>query len=179
MKIQKFNEKFLIEVETYLEDFNNSVGYSILDWIETVSSNTKLKEYKNVNWDNLNSIKKIPKLIEDKNFKYYNKFLNILNSIKELENKITLLDKQKEKLEEEVTNEVMYKFQEELLEKDIDGFYKLFLEHLIEESTKNNYEFEIFDDIHPSIYKKYKNVINKISQVEELKIKRNLIKYNV
>ncbi len=182
MKVQKFNESISSEIEEYIENFEGSVDYSILDWIESVSKKfTKLKEYSYIDYDNENSIKKLPAIIKDKRFKNYNKFLTVFNEIKQLEKKLEILDAQKNKLIKEVNSEVMYNFQSDLLEKDIDGFYKLFLEDTIESSVENDYEYEIFDDIHPSIYanKKYKNIIDNLPQVKEWTINSNSRKFNL
>ena len=184
MKIQKFNERVSTEVENFLDILNGEVDHSILDWISSISRNTILKEYSNIFYDDDNiytktELNKKIKLANDKNFKYYKKYLETGIEINNLYNQAEKLKKQNEKLLNDVNSEVVYKFQEELIQKDINEFYIFFLKDLIEESSINNYEYEILNDIHPNIYKKYKNIINNIPEVKDWNLKKNSAKYNL
>lgn len=145
MKIKRFKlfEKLSDEVWSYVEDFKGRVDFSVFNWIGQVAKGTKLKEYSKLSTFN-------PKIIKEKNFKYLEKYLNIENEIMKKQVEINKLENSKERLEIEASNEALYKFQEELLDKDFDSFYTLFID---------GFEQDNETDIHPDIFKKYKNKI--------------------
>jgi len=62
----------------------------------------------------------------------------------------------------EVANNVMYKFQEELLDDDWDNFYDFFIKDTIEPDAKIIYTQKWFNEnteVHPDIFRKYKSTI--------------------
>lgn len=173
MKIQKFNEKVSSEIEEFIDEFNGQVDNSILDWIATVSNDSKLKEYSNIDFDEDNiytksELDKKLKIADNKKFKYYKKYIERGVEIYNLFKQIQKLKNENKKLFAEINSEVLYKFQEELLEKDFDSFYKLVL------VTDDAEETNIFIDTHPLILKKYKKQIE-----EKVELYRNSKKYNL
>lgn len=152
MKIKRFKlfEKLSDDVFGYVDDFKGRVDFSVFDWIGTVAKGTKLKEYSKLSMFN-------PKFIKEKNFRYIEKYLNIENEIFKKQNEINKLENSKEKLEIEASNEALYKFQEELLDKDFDSFYRLFIDGFEEDEIEEG--TETIWDVHPEIFKKYEKQI--------------------
>lgn len=150
MKIQKFNESLNPDIKEYVQDFISSVDNDVPDWISFISSQTKLKEYKGSNKLSFAKIRDLKKLEE---------YLSIDSKISRLTKQIEKLEESKQDLEIEASNELLYKYQEELLEKDFDSLFKLFIED--EMSEANDFEDEQFPytNLHPEIIKKYKDDI--------------------
>lgn len=151
MKIQKFNESLSPDIKEYVQDFIGSVDNDVPDWISFISSQTKLKEYKGSNKLSFAKIRDLKKLEE---------YLSIDSKISRLTKQIEKLEESKENLEIEASNELLYKYQEELLEKDFDSLFKLFIEDEMSES--NDFEDEQqfpYTNLHPQIIKKYKDDI--------------------
>lgn len=151
MKIQKFNESLNPDIKEYVQDFISCVDNDVPDWISFISSQTKLKEYKGSNKLSFAKIRDLKKLEE---------YLSIDSKISRLTKQIEKLEESKEDLEIEASNELLYKYQEELLEKDFDSLFKLFIEDEMFES--NDFEDEQqfpYTNLHPQIIKKYKDDI--------------------
>lgn len=162
MKILKFNEsieppdnfenhpKLSDEINNFLDEFGGSTDYGIPDWIDSLSYNTKLKEYR----DFTSSNKKMIKIADEKNIPNLKKYIILDAEINKLEKQINKNKNLQNKLYTLISNELIYKFQEELLEKDFDNFYVLFLKDAIEDANNDNTEI-IYYDVHPEILKKY------------------------
>lgn len=171
MKIHKFNENekwvanddeseegptYPKTIKEFLTDFIDNLSDNVDDWISEVSVNTKLKEYKKLS--SSLSFKNSLNFSEEKNFKNFKNYLLSDIEIEKLEKEIEKLKKHRDEvLYFKSSNELLYNFQKELLEKDFDSFYELFLKEQIE----NEYEY-IYDEVHPTILKnkKYKNIID-------------------
>jgi len=161
MKIERFsdiNENLTTDVKKFIEDFTGNTDNGIVDWIAAVVPDTKLNaQYKG----SFNSIKKALEFARLNNFKKLEEYLLIDKEIANKEKEVEKLNKKKEILNLESGNEVMYKFQEDLLNiNDFNSFYKLFIEDSVENSPTNEIEDILnFSEIHPKILKKYKDKI--------------------
>ncbi len=160
MKIERFNkinEKLSYDVLDYIESFDESCDDGAIQWIIDVSKNTKLPEYQYALSKDFKDFEKSKSFQESKKLKNVEKYKEVLiemnNIEREYKRTYNKLVKKEEKLKLEAANEIMYKFQEDLLINDIDSFYKLFLE----EEDVNDIEY---GETHPNIIKKYKNKIN-------------------
>lgn len=149
MKIKRLFEKLSDGVFDYIDDLNDRVDGGIFNWISTVSKDTKLKEYAKLSEFN-------PTLIAQKNFKFIEKYRNIDKEIFKKYAEIRKLEKSKEKLELEMNNEVLIKFQDELINTDFESFYKIFMG-----------DEEEYWDIHPTIMKKYSKMIDLIRKTKK------------
>ena len=121
MKIKRFEQinESSGAIRIYIEGFDGSCDEGIIGWIQNVAKSTNLKEYTNI----YNK-----KFQEDKNLVAYAKFIDIEKKMDDAQKLIEKLEKSKEKLEINAKNELMYKFQEDLLENDPSSFYRLFIE---------------------------------------------------
>lgn len=158
MKILRFNEN---KNTDFIENFTDTTGINVHEWISDISTNTKLKEYSIIDTYNIPNAKKTIKFAEQKNFPYLKKFAETELEIYELEKKMEKLRKfLDDKLYLKVGDEVMYNFQLELLEKDFQSFYNFFIKSNIEDKTEYP-EIDIFEDIHPRILNnsKYRKLI--------------------
>lgn len=174
MKIQRFNESYNYEYEDYsrpknmskeifeyLENFAGSCDYNIIEWVSSVSNNTKLKQYSNLT----KSKKSALYFSESKNLQKIKELIEIQNHIDELDKEYKNIIKNKDRIHVEASNELIYLFQEELLNSDFDKFFELFIEDLYNEYI-NGYidDEEIYYDIHPNIMKEYgKKIIENIN----------------
>ena len=156
MKIKKFNEilsppKSFASSKAieYADNFNGAVDDpSVFHWIDTVSQPGEkiisLPEYINI---------LSPDFFKDKDetkFKVYKEYLTNEIDINKMENLIIDLRNRNKEIYFEAVSEVLYNFQQDLIEKDFDGFYTLFVD---------GYEAPEYD-IHPDIMRRYKGVIN-------------------
>jgi hypothetical protein len=160
MKIERFNninENLTIHVKDFIENFAGGTDNGIIDWVDVVSDNTKLNDYKNF----MSSRKKALNFARSKNFKKLEEYLLIDNEIANKEKEIEKLNKKKENLNIGASEELLYKFQEDLLNiNDFDNFYQFFIEDSVENSPTNEIEDILkYSEIHPRILKKYKNKI--------------------
>jgi len=161
MKIDRFNESSVLsphlskKVNDFIDDFNGSIDNDIFDWIDTVSDITKLDEYKNFTYSNDNVVK----LANDKGLKKLKEYAYINSEIIKLESKLQLLNDKLSFLHVDAASETLYKFQEDLINNDFDGFYKVFLD-----------DDNGLSDVHPEILDKYE---------KEIKIKMDSKKYNI
>jgi len=161
MKIERFNESEFSknlsdEINDYITNFDDSVDIDIPSWIDSVSEHTNLKEYKNI----FSSINKSLKFAYKKNLKKFEKYCLSFKEIENLEKKIETLKNNKDILYKEAINELLYKFQEDLINNDIKNFKLLFIEDRSDEDDK-------LSDIHPDIIKKYSKEIEVIIDTEK------------
>lgn len=171
MKINKFNEKDdyaessdnkksmtqAQKIKEFIRDFTGNAG-DIPDWLNQIAPSTKATEYGNAIAYNNMLIKKALKFADDKNLPKYKEYILIDGKIEKLQKEIDKLTEYKEEvLYVKGTSELMFSFQKELLEKDFNNFYKLFLEEQIVEQYDN-----IYDEVHPDILKNknLKNIID-------------------
>ena len=156
MKIKRFNRlneslstDHWVEIKNYIDFFGESLDDGIdgiIDWIKDSATDTKLEEYKNMNSLDFCEKKNLPK---------YKEFLYFDGLIRDLKEKINQLEQEKiDNVDHyELINELLYKFQEDLLDRDFDNFYYNFLEYYSDNKEK-------YKDIHPDILKKYKDIID-------------------
>ena len=168
MKIQKFNnisESLSDKIEDFIIKFEEDIEFGVFDWIKNVSIHTKIPEFgycDDLSFISEKKIKTAYKYISlDKKIDY------LYDKIQNIEEEINILTEEKDKIETKASSDLLYKFQEELLEKDSDSFYYLFIKEYIE--SKNNDKL-VNTGIHPNILRKYKNNII---------LKLNSIKYNI
>jgi len=163
MKINKFdensdyvkssedNEKQMThaqKIKEFITNFTDNVT-DIPDWINHIANNTNVPEYKDVIFYNNMLLKKSLKFAEDKNLQKYKEYMLLDGKIEKMQEEIDKLIKYKEEIAYvKGTSELMYSFQKDLLEKDFNNFYKLFLEEQIVEQYDN-----IYDEVHPDILK--------------------------
>lgn len=147
MKIKNFEQiNESANITEYIQDFDGSCDDGIIEWIQNVAKGTSLKEYTNI--------------YNDKNLVAYNKFIDAEKKIENAQKEIDKLEKLKVKLEIKAKSEIMYKFQEDLLEKDPDSFYRLFVD---EEYWGENEDGEDnYGETHPHIIEKYKEKLDTI-----------------
>jgi hypothetical protein len=171
MKIKKFNQ--ILEnrnVDEYIADFEGSVDHdNILYWIEQV---TPFEEYKNFTNDNY---KKPLRFAKNKKLKNLEKWLIKSKELDKLYKELDKLNHQVDELHRLASGEVLYTFQEDLLNKDFDNFYDIFIKDSLENGYEE-YEYEemVFWEIHPNIEEKYKDRI-----LDRVKIKNDTDKYNL
>lgn len=161
MKIKRFNsinENLTNNIKEFIEEFANSTDNGIIDWIDEVANSTKLNDYKNF----MSSTKTALKFASSKNFKKFTELLLIDKEIENKEKEIEKLNLKKENLSIAASDELLYKFQEDLLIIDFDKFYEFFMKNAIEDYSGLDWEIEKilqYSEIHPRILKKYKNKI--------------------
>jgi len=148
------------EVLDYVSNITGTVDYSIPYWIANISNQTKLKEYINAEEESF---------AKSKNFKKMEQYLSVGKEIDSLNKKIENLEIKKENLEFEAASEILYKFQEELIEKDFESFYELFMKEVVDDCEGEDEDF-ILSDIHPDIVKKY---------LKDVKMHLDAKKYNI
>jgi hypothetical protein len=137
------------KVFKFIENLYDSVNYEIINYICDLAEESGHDEY------NLKKTDFI-KLAESKNLNKLKEYeLNAIE-ISKKEEELKKLNEKNEFLYQEASSELVYSFQEFLLENDFDSFYKYFM---VES-----------DDIHPDILTKYK---------EEIKLKVEAKKYNL
>lgn len=172
MKIKKFNENSDYEISIsryeapitnaekiriFIRNFTGDAG-DIPDWLNTVAPTTKIPEYQNAISYNKMLRNKALKFSDDKNLPKYKEYILIDEKILNLEEEINKLNEYKENVSYvKGTSELMYSFQKELLDKDVEKFYDFFLD----EQIKENYD-NIYDEVHPNLLrnKKYKKLID-------------------
>lgn len=177
VKIKRFNENIFYDTDIWGNSFNMSmnskiskdayrhikdISYSInttpLDWIEDLIKSTNLyKNYDLKKIANYNNLSELKKFIKERK-----EFINLQDKLEDLKNEIS-------KSYVNGINELLYKFEEDLLKNDFENFYKLFIE-----GWENNEMKKIGYDIHPEIYKKYKKEIK-----NNIKLYKNTKKYNL
>ena len=126
MKIERFNsinENLTSDVKKFIESFTDNTDNGIVDWVGSVAINTKLNDYKKFT----DSMKKELNFAKSKNFKKLEEFLLIDKEVENKEKEIERLNKKKESLSILAGDELLYKFQEDLLNMDFDSFYDLFI----------------------------------------------------
>lgn len=173
MKIQKFNEDYIYEYDRYSKskniskkeyDFIDSFGINdIISWVSDSSKRTNLKEFTNLT----KSEKDILKLSELKNLSKIKNFLDISRNIIKMENEYDKLLEERDMLYTDAANEVLYVFQEELINKDFKSFFEIFIQDSYEiyyynneQDNDNEIDYkEIYSDVHPRIMNKYKKEI--------------------
>ena len=152
MKIKRFEQINESEnITDYIQDFDGSCDDGIIGWIQYVAKGTNLKEYTNI-YDK--------KFQEDKKLVAYNKFVDAENKINNAQKEIYKLEKLKIFFEIKAKSEIMYKFQEDLLEKDTSSFYRLFVDE--EYWGENENGEDDYGETHPNIIKKYKEKLDTI-----------------
>lgn len=150
MKIRRFEQiNEGVSIKDYIEDFDSATDEGIISWIQYVAKSTNLKEYTNI----YNK-----KFQEEKKLTAYNKFIDLEKKLNDAQNIVYKLERSKEKLEINAKSEILYKFQEDLLENDPNNFYLLF----IHEGNPDNTEEFKYGDTHPNIIKKYKSKLDLI-----------------
>ena len=161
MKIQRFtniNESLASDVKEFVENFAGSTDGGIVDWVDTVVGNTKLKEYHNF----MSSPKKALDFATSKNLKKLTSYLLIDKEIEDKEKELEKLFLKKETLSTASGDELLFKFQEELLDRDFNSFYEFFIKDSIEESDGTIEDIIKYSEIHPRILKKYKDIKDRI-----------------
>ena len=176
MEIKRFssiNEAKVLSNPTkeYLKGFNDAVDTDIFHWISDISKGTKVDEYTWLLGYKVSSI-------TDKKFDTYKEYTDCFREKmkleKEYEKKLKILEKEEDKLFWKASSEVMFKFQEDLLNKDFDNFYKFFIEDSLENYT-DVVEYDANNDwIHPDIAKKYGKFIK-----EMVELRADTQKYNL
>ena len=159
MKIKRFdniNENLTTDVKQFITDFEANTDFGIIDWIGNVADRTKLNDYKNF----IDSSKKTLIFANSKNFKKLTEFILIEDEIAKKEKEVEKLNLKKSNLLIAASDELLYKFQEDLLNKDFNNFYDFFIKDSEEESGYTNIE-DIIEhaEIHPKLLKKYRNNI--------------------
>lgn len=158
----------------FLDIFNSSLETDIPDWIEsTMSTLTKLKEYSN-----------LKKLSKNRNFNNYIKYIENNREIKKLERELRNLENKSDELIYDASDEILYNFQKDLLEKDQYLFYKYFIKDNLEYQDDTfgvDTESEV-DGIHPKILEEYnrkffEELIGKGKKID--KIQKDASKYNL
>lgn len=145
----KDNGELDSEVKEFIDNFRGSVDYSIPDWISSISKQTKLKEYKDC--DLINS-KKVIQFVQNKDLKYYSVYAKLSDKIENLNKQIEILMKNQDKIRDRADSELLLKFQEELLEKDINKFYEFFVDV---HNEGDWIEDTSICDVHPDLINKY------------------------
>jgi len=175
MKIERFNEVFTYHEEKwrrsknlpkkvfdFIESLDGSVDYNIQTWISYIAKATNHKEYKNLLMSPF--LDETINFLEEKQLKIYKEFIDCEYKEERLQRELEEIQKKRIALYPEAASEIVYKFQEDLIENDFDSFYKFFIEEENPQDLKNN------NDIHPVILKKY---------YDEIKIKIEALKYNL
>lgn len=183
MKIQRFNEaieppenefqhssKLSKDVNEFLDEFDGSVDNTIFDWVEIVSNKTKLKYPKFTS-----SAKNSLNFANNKNLKFFRDYITEDIKISQLEKEIIKIKKKRDKLYTLASNEVLLKFQEELIEKDFDSFWTIFVDEPNDHQVIDMNADKVYTDIHPDIFDKYKH----IKKINDINIINNLKKYNL
>ena len=174
MKIKRFNENSNYdEVDRphksdFIENFKNSFGGqedTLPEWISSVASKTKLKEYKECVFDIyddnfVNFDSKALIFAKEKGLKNYEEYIETGLKVQKLNVQVKNLTDYMEETQNDVDSDIFCMFQEELLEKDPDGFYKVFLKELDDE----NY---LDDEIHQLILNKYRDKIELLIQAKK------------
>jgi len=162
MKVNRFNainEAMTKDVKEFVGSFSDSTDGGILCWIDDVKSNTKLK-YPNFSFA---PTKRTIEFANQNNLKNLLNFFNIDKEIEQKEKEIEKLKFKKDKLFIEAENELMYKFQEDLINNDFDSFKSLFIDieditaHIGDVPTEE--EILKYAEIHPKILKNHKEKI--------------------
>jgi valyl-tRNA synthetase len=147
MKIQRFeqiNERMSAEIKEYITNMDDNCD-GVIEWIMLISIDSKVPEYTN---------------IYNKKFQEAKKIINVqktMDAEKEmirLSKEINKIEREMENIKLELANELMYKFQEDLLKKDPEKLYELFL-------SDDEYDNE-YGEIHPNIVKKYRSDIESL-----------------
>lgn len=146
----KGNKKLSPKVEEFIDSFRGSVDHSIADWISGVCKETKLKEYKDCDLDHS---KNATQFVEKRDFNYYKKYVETANEIKILNKRISQLEKFQDKIKDRADSELLLKFQEELLERDIEKFYEFFINNTGEDNEWIN-DHSVCD-VHPDLINQY------------------------
>jgi len=175
MKIKRFNninENLTSVVKEFIRNFDDSTDSGIIDWVDTVSVDTNLHDYKNFT----SSSRKALSFARSKNLKKLEEYFLVDKEIeikeKEFQEEIERLRLKKENLSIIAGDELLYKFQEDLLNNNyFNKFYDFFIKDSIENSSDSNIEDIIeYSEIHPKILKKYRS---------KILISINTTKYNI
>ena len=151
MHIKRLNE-MNENNRNFVETIDSSVDYGILEWISSVSEDSKSKEIKK--YASLYGIidgDMDKKFLEEKNLKKTEIYSRISEEILKKEEEIELLQEEKKEKYWDAAYEVLYNFQEDLIHYDFDLLLELFFD-------KDENEGE-FDEIVPEIKEKYKDLI--------------------
>jgi len=201
MKIQRFNESFdsiysepelkkskmlSKKINDFIIDFSDATDDGIIEWISYISGTesnlTKLVEYRDLtNPKNLQELAKSKNLTTVKEYADLDNESNeLIEKMKALEKEVEVFTKKKGEIMTLTYNEILYKFQEDLILKDFEGFYGIF----IEDYVKNLEIDALFDEVHPEIIKKYGKTIKKTLEINypdyvELMMKNDMNKYNL
>lgn len=155
------------DANDYIYDLSHNMDSVPLEWIESMINKTNLN-YKNKQIDEIAKIKKLKKLEK------YTK------DILEVDKLIDTLDAKRKEASISYTegiNELLYTFQKDLMNNDFSQFYDIFIDGYDEEV-----DWDIVDvgriedhfDVHPELYKEYKNEI-----INNIKTLKNSSKYNI
>jgi hypothetical protein len=175
MKVKKFNEVYGYEdednsnieespnlskrINNFIKELDSSVDDTIFDYILYISHSTKLTEYQNIT-SMFQLDENFLKFANEKGLDKLKEYAQLDKEIFKKQKEIDDIKEEKKIIYAEASSQLLYKYQEELLEKDFDNFYEFF----IKDSEK------IQDDIHPDILKKYK---------DQIKLKLDARKYNL
>lgn len=177
MKIQRFNEslddlfsypelkkskKLSKKIKDFIINFSEYSDDNLIECISHISTNTKLTKL--TEYDNLINPIKLRELAISKNIESIKEYadldeesLELIEEYNNIEKKVKILLDKKNQLLTEVSNDLFYAFQEDLILKDFDGFYNIFMKDFIDDLNLD----DIFYEIHPDIMKKYGKVIKK------------------
>jgi len=151
MKVKRFNEnsnskkikEFILDFSDILDNNLKFLGQgtaNIIEWIENVAPEY-LPEYQNLKSNNFSKLKNL------------DKFFNKIGEIEEKEKKIIKLKRERLKLLINASSELLYKFQEDLINKNFEIFEDFFI---YEDDESEEIEgAEKYPEIHPEILIKY------------------------
>ncbi len=177
MKIEKFNESNTYhenvwkrsknlskKVFDFIESLDGSVDYNIQTWISYIAKATNHKEYKNLLMSPF--LDETINFLDEKQLKIYKEYIDYELKEESLQRELDETKKKRIALYPEAASEIVYKFQEDLIENDFASFYKFF----IQEENQENQDLKKNGDIHPDILNKY---------YDEIKFKIEALKYNL
>lgn len=129
---------------------DSSTDDGLLEWIAFISKQSKseeIRKYRSIEGITdgyMNLVGR--KFLEEKKLKQTKKFFEIIDEIEKIEKQKEILEEKRNKRYFVTSYEVLYRFQEDLIENDFDLLVELFFD-------------EEVDEILPEIKEKYKDVI--------------------
>lgn len=156
MKIKRFDENMITErvsskVRDFVETFTDGLDSNVMDYVRIFP---EMPEY-----ENIDSNKKYIKFAEKYNLINLKKYLDVDIKIEQLRKEAYKLEQYKEEggsLYLNASYELLYKFQEDLINKNFDKFVELILD--VDENDDGIIE-DPFELVHPNILIKYKKII--------------------
>lgn len=133
-----------------VNDLDSSTDDGLLEWIAFISKQSKseeIRKYRSIEGITdgyMNLVGR--KFLEEKKLKQTKKFFEIIDEIEKIEKQKEILEEERNKRYFVTSYEVLYRFQEDLIENDFDLLVEFFFD-------------EEVDEILPEIKEKYKDVI--------------------